>query len=103
LAELAAALFTAGRATSKAENFLSRIDRKRLARRVGEQREAAVVSERAHEELVSLEGQIASLDRLLERRQELAGLAAELPIKLDESLAERGIASLRGRVAAATA
>lgn len=102
LAELGAALFTADRAVAKADTFLSRIDRKNIAHRVGVQRKAAVVSQRARDEVVSLEQQAASLDRLLESRQALADLAAELPSKLNESLAERGISSLRERVAAAT-
>jgi class 3 adenylate cyclase len=103
LTELGAALFTADRAVSQADNFLSRVDRKSLARAVDVQREAAVVSRRARKEVASLEGQTGSLDRLLERRQALADLASELPSKLNETLAERGIASLRERLAAATA
>jgi class 3 adenylate cyclase len=103
LTELGAALFTADRAVSKADNFLSRIDRNDLPRRVAAQRESAVVSRVAQKELVSLERQATSVDRLFESRQALAALAAELPGRLDETLAERGIASLRERVAAATA
>jgi class 3 adenylate cyclase len=103
LTELGAALFTADRAVSKADNLLSRIDRKGLARRIAAQRESAVVSRVAQQELVWLERQATSVDRLLESRQALAALAAELPGRLDETLAERGIASLRERVAAATA
>jgi hypothetical protein len=53
--------------------------------------------------MLTLERRISSVEQLLESRQALAELAAELPGKLDESLAERGIVSLRERVAAATA
>jgi class 3 adenylate cyclase len=103
LAKLGAALFTAERAASQADSVLSRVDRKSLARAVEVQRESAVVSPRARKEATSLEGQSASLDRLLERRQALAELAVELPGRLNESLSEKGITSLRERVASATA
>ncbi len=100
---LGAALFTAHRAATQADDLLGRIDRKGLVRRAGAQREAAVISPRARDEVVKLERQISSVDRLLECRQALAELAAEVRSKLDESLEERGIVSLRERVAAATA
>jgi class 3 adenylate cyclase len=103
LAKLGAALFTADRAASQADSVLSRVDRKILARAVEVQRESAVVSPRARKEVTSLEGQTASLDRLLERRQTLAEFAVELPSRLNESLSEKGITSLRERVASATA
>ena len=47
LAELGAAVFTVDRAASKADRFLARIDRRRLERRLVDQRERAVVSRRA--------------------------------------------------------
>ena len=100
---LGAALFNAHRAASQADKFLGRVDRKGLARRADLQREAAVISARAGEEVVRLEGRISSVDRLLESRQALAELAEEVKSKLNESLEERGIASLRERVVAATA
>jgi class 3 adenylate cyclase len=103
LTELGAALFTAHRAATQADGFLSRIDRKGLARRTDIQRETAGVWQGARDELLRLERQITSVDRLVESRQELAALATELPRKLDESLAEREIAALRERVVAATA
>ena len=103
LTELGAALFTAHRATIHADHLLSRIDRKGMVRRVHLQREAAVISPLARKEMLTLERRISSVEQLLESRQALAELAAELPGKLDESLAERGIVSLRERVAAATA
>jgi class 3 adenylate cyclase len=103
LTELGAALFTAHRAATQADDFLNRIDRKGLARRTDIQRETAGVWHGARDELLRLERQITSVDQLLESRQALAELASELPSKLDQSLEERGIASLRERVAAATA
>jgi class 3 adenylate cyclase len=103
LAQLGAALFTAHRAAAQADDFLSRIDRNALARRADRQREAAVISPRARDELLTLERRITSVDQLLDRRRALAELADELPSKLDESLEERGIVSLRERVDAATA
>jgi hypothetical protein len=103
LVELGAALFRANRAVVKADNFLKRVDRKRIARRVQVNRGAAGFSQRAHEEVVHLQRQVASLDRLLDSRQAFTGLAAEVRGKLDESVAEREVTSLRERVAAATA
>jgi Adenylate and Guanylate cyclase catalytic domain len=103
MAQLGAALFTAHRAATQADDFLSRIDRKGLARRADRQRETAGVWQGARDELLRLERQVSSVDQLLESRQALAELASELPSKLDESLEERGIASLRERAAAATA
>ena len=103
LTQLGAALFNAHRAASQADKFLGRVDRKGLVRRAGLQREAAVISARASDEAVRLEGRISSVDRLLESRQALAELAEEVKSKLDESLEERGIASLRERIVAATA
>jgi hypothetical protein len=99
---LGAALFTAHRAATQADYFLSRIDRKGLARRTDSQRETAGVWQGARDELRRLERQLTSVDRLLESRQALADLASELPNKLDESLEERAMVSLRERVAAAT-
>jgi class 3 adenylate cyclase len=103
LAQLGAALFTAHRAATQADNFLSRIDRKGLARRADVQREAAVISPLARNEVLKLESRIMLVDQLLESRQALVDLAAELGSKLDESLEKRAIVSLRERVAAATA
>ena len=103
LVELGAVLFRANRAVVTADNFLKRVDRKRIARRVRVNRGTAAFSQRAHEEVVFLQRQVASLDRLLDSRQALAELAAEVPGKLDESVAETEVTSLRERVAAATA
>jgi len=103
LTQLGAALFTAYRAATQADDLLSRIDRKDLARRARRQREAAVYSPRAHKEVLTLEQRITSVEQLLESQQALAELATELPSKLDESLEERRIVSLRDRVDAATA
>ncbi|HVD59068.1 MAG TPA: adenylate/guanylate cyclase domain-containing protein [Thermoleophilaceae bacterium] len=103
LAELGGALFTGHRAAVSAERLLARIDRRRLTRSLSAQREMAVVSRRAGREAEALEAQIACVDRLLDRRQALADLAGELPSALDEALTAEGIASLRERVAAATA
>jgi len=103
LVELGAVLFSANRAVVKADNFLKRVDRKRIARRVQVNRGAAAFSQRADEEVVHLQRQVASLDRLLDSRQAFTGLAAEVRDKLDEAVAEREVASLSERVAAATA
>jgi hypothetical protein len=103
LVQLGAALFTAHRAATQADDLLGRIDRKGLVRRADAQREAAVFSERARDEALKLERQISSVDQLFNRRHDLAELAVESASKLDESLDERGIASLRERVGAATA
>ena len=102
LTELGAALFTAHRAAAQADDFLSRIDHKGLARRINSQRETAGLWQGARDELLRLERQVSSVGHLLESRQALAELAAELPSRLDESLEERAIVSLRDRVAAAT-
>jgi len=103
LTQLGAALFTAHRAATQADDLVSRIDRKGLARRADRQRETAVYSARARKEVLTLERRVTSVEQLLDRRKVLAELAAELPSKLDESLEERRIVSLRERVDAATA
>jgi class 3 adenylate cyclase len=103
LAELGAALFTADRAVAGADDLLRRIDRKRLARALEVQREGVMTSQRAREAVESLERQATSVDRLFDSRQALAELGAELPGKLDQSLAGEEIDSLRKRVAEATA
>lgn len=103
LAELGGACFTAHRAAIGADRMLSRIDRKRLTRRLTAQREMAVLSQHARQEVESLEGRIAEVDRLRDRRKALADLAVELPSALDETLTADRIASLQERVATATA
>lgn len=103
MAELGAALFTGHRAAISADRLLKRIDRRRLTRRLSAQRELAVLSPRARQNAEVLEARIACVERLLDRRQALADLAGELPRALEEALGSEGIASLRARVAAATA
>ena len=103
LAELGAELFTGHRALAGADRFLSQIDRRRLARRLAAQQNVAYVSQSARREVESLEGQIACVDRLLDRQQALAELAAELASNLGKSRPEERLASFRGRIAAATA
>ncbi len=103
LAELGAELFTGHRALAGADGFLRQIDRKRLDRRLAAQQNVAYVSQSARREAASLEAQIACVDRLLDRVQALAALAAELASNLDTSLPEARLASFRGRIAAATA
>ncbi len=101
LAKLGTELFVAHRALVGADGFLARIDRKRLAARLGAQREVTLVSPRARQEADSLEAKIACVDRLLDRRQALAELTPDLSPRLVESSDQ--IASLRGRLTRATA
>src|SRR5436305_3845369 len=103
LAELGAELFSGYRAMAGAENFLSQIDRKRLADRLAAQRDAAHISESAHREAETIEEQIVCVDRLLDSRQALAELAVELTSNFDKSRPDERVASFRGRFAAATA
>jgi hypothetical protein len=74
LTELGAALFTAHRAATQADDFLKRIDHKGLARRTNSQHETAGVWQGARNELLRLEGQLTSVGHLLESRQALADL-----------------------------
>jgi class 3 adenylate cyclase len=102
LAELGAALFTADRALTGADQFLARVDHERLARRLAEQRNLGVSSERARAQAASLEKSAASVEVLLDRRQTLAGLSGDLADKLGTLRTGGEIVSLRDRVEAAT-
>jgi multidrug efflux pump subunit AcrA (membrane-fusion protein) len=82
--------------------MLGMIDRRRLTPRLAAQREMAVLSRHARQDVESLEAQIARADRLLDRRQALGDLAGELPSALGETLTAERIASLRERVTATT-
>jgi class 3 adenylate cyclase len=102
LAELGAKLFAAHRAAAGADGFLSSIDRRRLARRLADRREAAVISRRAREQADALEAQIGCIERVRAHREELRELATELPSDPEH---ERWtwMAPLKERLAAATA
>jgi len=100
MAELGAALFTADRALRGVDGFLVRVDAKRLARRLGDRRKES--SARAYERARSLEGQIACVDRLRDRRSALGGLAVDLPDKLETLRTAAEIDALRERVVALT-
>ena len=100
MVELGSALFTGDRALRGVDEFLARVDDKRLAQGLAAQRER--VSAQAHRRAESLEGQIACLDRLRDRRNALGGLAADVPGKLDELRARDEVDSLRERVTAIT-
>jgi class 3 adenylate cyclase len=79
MAELGAALFIGDRAARGADKFLERVDEKRLARRKAGK-------------------QIASVERLRDRRSALGGLALDLPGKLDELRTASEIEARRKRV-----
>lgn len=102
LAELGAAFFTGHRAAASADGLLRRIDRRRLTRRLAEQRKLAVLSERARQNVEALEARIACVERLRDRRQALADLAGELPSAPDGALTPAAVASLWERVTTAT-
>jgi hypothetical protein len=103
LAGLGADLFTAHRAAVGADNFLARVDGERLASRLSEQREKAIVSERARTEADVLDDRIACVERLSVRREALAALAGGVSSRLEETLSEAAVSSARERVTAATA
>jgi class 3 adenylate cyclase len=98
MAELGAALFTGDRAVRGVDEFLGRVDDKGIARRLAGHRGA--ITPRARKRAEALEVQIECLNHLRERRNALAGLAIDLPGKLDELTSEDEIDSLRERVVA---
>ena len=100
MAELGSAFFTGDRALRGVDEFLARVDDKRLARR--QAAEHGRMSAQASRRSESLEGQIACLDRLRDRRNALGGLATDVPGKLEELRTRDEIDSLRERITAIT-
>jgi class 3 adenylate cyclase len=101
-ADLGAALFRADRALTGADDFLERVDRKRLAERLAEQQNLAAVSPGARSEAESLETRIDCVDRLVDRREALVRLATELPESVRRLSGEGEIAALRTQVVSST-
>jgi len=97
LVALAAALLTADRATREADEFLDRVDRRRLEQRLAHQRKRRHLSQRAIDEARRLERSLAAVEQLLDRRQALRDLSSEpwteqlpLPsVKATDALRER--------------
>jgi class 3 adenylate cyclase len=77
--ELGASLFSGDRAAERADNFLDRVDRPRLAARLADQQEMAVFSNRAGKEAAAIQAQIAAVANVAAQRQALADSALELP------------------------
>jgi class 3 adenylate cyclase len=102
MADLGAALFRADRALTGVDEFLERVDRKRLTERLAEQRNLAVISPGARSEAALLEARIASVDRLTDQHQALIHLAAELPDSVRRLSGERETAELGAQVVSTT-
>lgn len=79
LGELGASLFSGQRAAERADNFLSRVDHPKLAARLADQQEMAVVSKRAGNEAAAIQAQIAAVEAVAAQRQALAESAVDLP------------------------
>jgi class 3 adenylate cyclase len=79
LTELGAGLFTGQRAVERADAFLARIDHKRLAGRLANQREMALHYASAEREAATLRAQVAAVASVSDHRRTLAESAAEVP------------------------
>jgi hypothetical protein len=103
LAALGAALFTADRALAGSEAFIARVDRKRMAHRLANERQVGGLrSPQARKRLELLERQTECVELLLERRQTLLGLMRDLPDRLAGLQTGAEIESLHDRAGAAT-
>jgi class 3 adenylate cyclase len=105
LTELGASLFTGERAAERADTFLARVDHKRLAARLGDQREMAVRSPHAEREATALQAQATAVARVSDQRRALAESTADVPELLaDPAAITSGRASaIHRRVTNATA
>lgn len=103
LVELGAALFVADRALTTARDRLEGVDQRALARRLEAQRPLAVRSRWGQAHLVSLEAQVACLDTLAVRVEELGRCTGELPDTLGGLRRVEDVLRLRNQIAALTA
>ena len=93
LTELGASLFTGERAAERADAFLARVDHKRLAARLTNQREMAVRSPGAEREAAALQAQAAAVARVSDQRRALTESTAEVPEMLADPTAITGAAA----------
>jgi class 3 adenylate cyclase len=103
LGELAAALFGAGRALAAGDGLLARVDARGLERRREAERKMAVSSASAARRRDSLEVQIACLERVAERRDNLAGLTGAVAQALREPPSHALVAAVERQVVGVTA
>jgi hypothetical protein len=106
LADLAASLFTASRATDRAQVFLDRVDRKRLDSLLAAQREMIPFSKRAEQEARGIQSQIDAVEEVAGRRRtlrEFTTKAAEVCASGADTLTENSILTHSRRIADATA
>jgi class 3 adenylate cyclase len=105
LADLAASLFTAGRAADRASVFLDRVDHKRLDSQLEAQREMTPFSKRAEREAQTIEAQIAAIDEVegrLQTLREFTSQAEAVCASDPQTLTEHSIDTHRQRIADTT-
>ena len=102
LVELGAALFTADRALAGAQGFLVRVDHERLTTRLAVQHQIGIYSQQARQEAERLQTRIACVEQLEERHHALAGLAHQLPDRLDALHTQQEITQLHEHISTAT-
>ena len=102
LVVLAAALLKADRAAREADDFLDRVDRRRLEQRLAHQRKRRHLSQRAIDEARRLERSLAAVEQLLGRRQALRLLSTESWIEHLPLPSVEATDALRQRVQTAT-
>ena len=102
LVALAAALLKADRAAREADDFLDRVDRRRLEQRLATQRGRRHLSQRAIDEARRLERSLAAVEQLLGRREALRVLSNEPWIEHLQPPSVEATDALRQRVETAT-
>ena len=98
LTGLAAALFDADRAIHRADALLAKIDRHRIVRRLGEQRQLSIVSAPVAELAAGTDAKLACLDRLGDDRQVVSDLGAEAATLLDRSFTAHAVEQMCERL-----
>ena len=104
LVELGGKLFAGQRAINHADGFLSRIDHRKLATRLSEQRQMAPFLPSAERAASTTETQITAVAEATHRRQALADCATQALALLSdiEAMSRSTVLALTGRVADAT-
>jgi class 3 adenylate cyclase len=102
LTDLAAVLFGADRAVHGADALLGKVDRRRIARRLSEQRQLSLVSAPVAELVAGTDAKRACLDQLSEDRQVVSDLGAETAALLGRSFTAHAIEQMHERLALAT-
>jgi class 3 adenylate cyclase len=102
LTDLATGLFDADRAVHRADALLNKIDRRRIVRRLAEQRQLSVVSAPLAELAAGTDAKLACLDRLGEDRQVVSDLGAEAAALLGRSFTAHAVEQVRDRLKLAT-